>query len=64
MLCEHANEVPAECKCEPDCYCKQNSCKNKDDWDNIFETFWQAKITNKSLFTWLKDNFYPPKPKI
>lgn len=23
ILCEHANEMPAHCPCEPDCYCKR-----------------------------------------
>lgn len=27
MLCDHANEVPAICKCEKNCYCKAHTCK-------------------------------------
>jgi len=27
VFCEHANEVPVECKCKPDCYCKTYTCK-------------------------------------
>lgn len=27
LLCDHANEVPAKCKCDTDCYCKSHTCK-------------------------------------
>jgi hypothetical protein len=27
ILCEHANEVPAQCSCAPDCYCKSHTCR-------------------------------------
>ena len=27
IYCEHANEMPAKCPCDDDCYCKQHSCK-------------------------------------
>lgn len=27
ILCNHANEVPSTCVCEPNCYCKENTCK-------------------------------------
>ena len=27
VLCEHANEVPGECNCPPNCYCKSHTCK-------------------------------------
>lgn len=27
VFCEHANEVPGRCPCEPLCYCKANTCK-------------------------------------
>ncbi len=27
MLCDHANEVPAVCKCNSDCYCKTHTCR-------------------------------------
>ena len=27
IMCEHANEVPAVCKCDKDCYCKDHTCK-------------------------------------
>lgn len=27
MLCDHANEVPAKCKCDEGCYCKTHTCK-------------------------------------
>ena len=27
MLCDHANEVPAVCKCKSDCYCKTHTCR-------------------------------------
>lgn len=29
VLCDHANEVPAVCKCPSDCYCKSHTCKPK-----------------------------------
>lgn len=30
MFCGHANEVPHECTCSPNCYCRvEGSCKNK-----------------------------------
>lgn len=29
ILCSHANEVPMQCICPPDCYCKSHSCKRK-----------------------------------
>lgn len=29
LSCEHANEMPAICRCPPDCYCKSHSCKNR-----------------------------------
>lgn len=29
MFCEHANEVPMECNCNFDCYCKKNTCKSR-----------------------------------
>lgn len=28
-FCEHANEVPIECNCPDNCYCKSHTCKNK-----------------------------------
>ena len=31
MFCEHANEVPVSCRCEPDCYCKEHTCKQQRD---------------------------------
>lgn len=27
IFCEHANEMPAACPCDDDCYCKSHSCK-------------------------------------
>jgi hypothetical protein len=27
VLCEHANECPQTCPCEPGCYCKTHTCK-------------------------------------
>lgn len=27
--CEHANEVPCSCPCDPNCYCKTGSCVNR-----------------------------------
>lgn len=27
IYCNHANEMPASCPCDDDCYCKENSCK-------------------------------------
>ncbi len=27
LYCEHANEVPMQCVCGADCYCKEHSCK-------------------------------------
>ena len=30
VLCEHANEVPGECKCSDNCYCKTHTCKPKE----------------------------------
>lgn len=29
MSCEHANENPAGCRFEPDCYCKFHTCKKR-----------------------------------
>lgn len=31
IICEHANECPAECPCPPDCYCKApgHTCGNR-----------------------------------
>lgn len=29
MMCTHANEVPMNCPCDDDCYCKTHTCKNK-----------------------------------
>ena len=29
ILCNHDNEVPAKCKCDDDCYCKEHTCKDK-----------------------------------
>lgn len=29
IMCEHANEMPAECVCPPNCYCNAPSCKNR-----------------------------------
>lgn len=26
VMCEHANEVPLNCKCSSDCYCKTHTC--------------------------------------
>ncbi len=26
LACNHANEMPVKCPCEPDCYCKAHSC--------------------------------------
>lgn len=30
FACEHANEVPAQCDCESDCYCATNTCAPRD----------------------------------
>ena len=27
VLCEHANEVPAQCPCPSECYCKSHTCR-------------------------------------
>lgn len=27
VYCEHANEMPATCPCDAECYCKENSCR-------------------------------------
>jgi len=27
IFCSHANEMPAICPCDDDCYCKEHSCK-------------------------------------
>lgn len=27
IYCEHANEMPHVCPCDPDCYCKDHSCR-------------------------------------
>jgi len=29
IYCEHANEMPAQCPCPDDCYCKAHSCKGR-----------------------------------
>lgn len=29
LYCEHANEVPSQCRCDANCYCKQHTCKRK-----------------------------------
>lgn len=29
MFCDHANEVPAKCPCDSDCFCKTRTCKIK-----------------------------------
>ncbi len=29
ICCEHANEMPYQCPCDDDCYCKQHSCKER-----------------------------------
>lgn len=29
MFCLHANEVPAQCPCDEDCYCKKHTCKRR-----------------------------------
>lgn len=29
VMCEHANEVPAVCKCSKHCYCKKHTCKTR-----------------------------------
>lgn len=29
ILCEHANECPSVCPCEPPCYCHGNACKTR-----------------------------------
>ncbi len=29
MFCEHPNENPYICRCEPNCYCKTHTCKDK-----------------------------------
>lgn len=26
IYCDHANEMPAKCPCDSDCYCKKHSC--------------------------------------
>lgn len=31
FLCNHANECPNICPCEPDCYCKSNTCRPRGD---------------------------------
>lgn len=30
VFCEHANEMPSRCPCDPDCYCKSHSCRQDD----------------------------------
>lgn len=29
MMCAHANEVPARCPCDADCYCKTHTCAHR-----------------------------------
>ena len=29
MFCNHANEVPQSCPCADNCYCKDNTCKHR-----------------------------------
>lgn len=29
FLCEHPNENPNTCPCDPECYCRQHHCKDK-----------------------------------
>lgn len=29
IMCNHANEMPVECPCDDDCYCKEHSCRNR-----------------------------------
>lgn len=29
IYCNHANEMPATCPCDDDCYCKEHSCKSR-----------------------------------
>lgn len=29
LFCEHANEVPALCPCDVDCYCRSNTCRDR-----------------------------------
>lgn len=29
MMCDHANEMPAQCTCDANCYCKFNSCRGR-----------------------------------
>lgn len=29
IYCDHANEMPAQCPCPDDCYCKSHSCKRR-----------------------------------
>lgn len=30
LFCEHANEVPQACPCEPDCYCRNHTCRDRE----------------------------------
>lgn len=38
MFCGHANEVPSQCACDNDCYCKSNTCKNNQPRKNTMTT--------------------------
>ena len=31
MFCDHANEVPARCSCDANCYCKTHTCKARNE---------------------------------
>jgi len=61
-FCEHANEVPAVCPCEPDCYCKSHTCKSaishvpsdRVDW-NLIEAVFHRAWGNASAGNYDKD---------
>ena len=49
IFCEHANEMPAECPCGPNCYCKRNSCKPRVEKKKCNKCFGQGKIQDPRL---------------
>ena len=54
IYCEHANEMPARCPCDDDCYCKQHSCKKHSRKKKP-----RSMPSNEQLLKWAK-SFPPP----
>ena len=39
IMCNHANECPAECDCNENCYCRVHGTCSGQTWEDVIQTF-------------------------